>query len=109
MRITNKSSFLELIKNHFLNDVTMKDLRYIKIFSEKKNKHFRVYIDRDVKEYDLSCVYYYNGSIRLYIDEYLYDEYDGTKLFKQGVMSFNNEGIIMYDSYHYNQPYISKQ
>lgn len=106
--ITNKTTLMNFIRAHYVSDVTMKDMRYTKQFSEKRNKHFYLIIDRNDTEYELRCVQYANGCIWSCVDEYVYDD-DYRYLKKSGVLSFGPDEVLKYDSYHYNTPFISKQ
>ena len=98
--ITNKTTFLQFIKQHILEDATMKDLRYARIFSSNKTKHFRVSICRCGTSYTISLMQTPKGSLWCGVDTYrLFDDGDG-ELINQGTFTCNSDGVIDYDSFH---------
>lgn len=108
--ITNKTSFLDFIKQHIVENVSMKHLRNSRSFISQGNKHYNVslYINEEV--FDIMLCQYRSGNVWCSVTRYVYDEYDDKSIIKQGTMTVDNNGYITYDSFHFDDIYIkSKQ
>ena len=108
--ITNKTTFLQFIKQHILEDVTMKDLRNARAFSRNKIRYFNVVFTKSCTQYHISIMQFISGKIHCSISRYIIDEdFDIVELYQQGTMEVSVDGVVLYDSYHFKDIYISKQ
>ena len=108
--ITNKTTFLQFIKQHIVENVSMKHLRFCSHWKLKDGTHFNVslHFDDDIC-YHIMLASYRNGNICCHIKKYVDDGYD-KQIIKQGSIRVDNNGCIIYDSFHFDDIFIkSKQ
>ena len=108
--ITNKTTFLQFIKQHVVDDVQMKDLRNARAFSRNQIRYFNVVFTNSCTQYHISIMQFLSGKIHCSISRYIIDEdFDTVELYQQGTMELSPDGVVLYDSYHFKDIYISKQ
>lgn len=107
--ITNKTSFLNFIKQHIVEDVSMKHLKHSCSFISQGNKHYKVSLYVNEEVFDILLCQYRSGVVWCSVTKYIFDEFDDKKIIKQGTMTVDNNGCVTYDSFHFDDIFINSK